>query len=299
MNLWGGIEAGGTKFICAVGSSPKNIVAEVTYETKTPTETITKVIEFFVSHQKKFGPLKAIGIGSFGPIDIDPHSKTFGYIKKTPKIAWSNIDLVGFIKKHLDIPIGVDTDVNAAALAEKYWGSAKGLDTFIYLTVGTGIGGGGMINGKLIRNILHPEMGHIMVPHDVTQDPFPGVCTFHGDCLEGLASGPAIEKRWGRKAEELSNDHPSWELEAKYLAYGLVNYIYTIVPQRIIMGGGVMQKRHLLPLIHRNVLKILNGYIQHPPISNGIDDYIVPPALGKKAGILGSIAIAKTISVKR
>ncbi len=278
--LWGGIEAGGTKFVCAVGVGPGEIAAEATFRTETPKETIEQVINFFLQQKQRFGPYKAIGIGSFGPIDLDRASPTFGYITSTPKKGWAQTDLVGAISKNLESPVNVDTDVNVAALAENYWGSAKGLDTFIYLTVGTGIGGGGMINGKLMSGLLHPEMGHMIIPHDVRKDPFPGSCPFHGDCLEGLAAGSAVEKRWEKKGEQLSNDHRAWRLEAQYLALGIVNIILTISPQRVILGGGIMQQEHLFILIREKVLSILNGYIKSTVIVDNIDDYIVPPTLG-------------------
>ena len=293
MTLWGGIEGGGNKFVCAVGTGLGNIVSEAIFDTLTPEVTIGQIVTFFTEQQQHLGPLKGIGIGSFGPIDLHPNSPTFGSITTSPKLDWAQTDLAGMIKNSLQVPVAIDTDVNAAALAENKWGAAKGLDTFIYLTVGTGIGGGAMINGELVHGLLHPEMGHIMVPHDFAKDPFTGNCEFHHNCLEGLASGPAIEKRWGGKADELSNDHPAWSLEAEYLALGVVNYIYTISPQRIIMGGGVMRRTQLFPLICQNVLDMLNGYIQLPEIVKSINDYVVPPALGSKAGVLGAIALAR------
>ena len=297
MILLGGIEAGGTKVICIVGTGPKNIIAEATFDTITPKITITQVVDFFIQQRQRIGHLKAIGIGSFGPLDLNPDSSTFGYITTTPKPDWGQFDFLGIIKENLDVPVGIDTDVNVAALAEKQWGAAKGLDTFIYLTVGTGVGGGGMINGRLMHGLLHPEMGHIVVPHDTTEDPFPGICAFHGDCLEGLASGPAIEERWGKKGDELGDNHPAWSLEAKYLAFGLANYIYSISPQRIIMGGGVMRQKQLFPLIRKKVLNILNAYVKVPEILEHIDDYIVPPLLGSKAGVLGALALAEKVSL--
>jgi fructokinase len=195
------------------------------------------------------------------------------------------------MEQALGVPVAFDTDVNAAALGEWQWGAAQGLENFIYLTVGTGIGGGGMAGGRLIHGLVHPEMGHIPVPHNHDRDPFPGSCPFHDDCLEGLAAGPALEKRWGRRAETLPGDHPAWSLEAHYLALGLVAYICILSPQRIILGGGVMQQKQLFPLIRREVQQLLNGYVQSPAIVEKIDEYIVPPGLGDKAGVLGSLAL--------
>jgi fructokinase len=185
--------------------------------------------------------------------------------------------------------------VNAAALGEHRWGAAQDVDTMLYLTVGTGIGGGALVHGHLLHGLLHPEMGHIRIPHNWQDDPFKGVCTFHGDCLEGLAAGPAIERRWERRGETLSPEHPAWALEAHYLALGLVSYICTLAPQRIILGGGVMQQDFLFPLIREKVQALLNGYVQVPPILEHISTYIIPPGLGKNAGVLGAIALAEQV----
>jgi fructokinase len=293
MPLWGGIEAGGTKFVCAVGTGPDDLWAEVRFPSTTPGETIGQAIQFF---QQQKEPLAAIGIASFGPLDPNPDSPTFGYITTTPKPGWAHTDLAGPIRRALGVPVGFDTDVNVAALGEYRWGAAQGLDTFIYLTIGTGIGGGGMVNGKLIHGLMHPEMGHIRIPHDRDMDPYTGFCPYHGDCLEGLAAGPAVEGRWGQRGETLPEDHPAWLLEADYLAFGLVNIICILSPQRIILGGGVMQQRQLFPLVRRRVRELLNGYIPVPAILDQIDDYIVPPGLGDRAGVLGAIALAQHVA---
>lgn len=292
MPLWGGIEAGGTKFVCALGSDPDDLRAEVRVPTTTPAETLRRAIEFF--RQQQHGePLSAIGVGSFGPLDPNPTSPTFGHITTTPKLGWAQTDVVGALRQALDVPVGFDTDVNVAALGEHRWGAAQGLDTFIYLTIGTGIGGGGMVNGRLMHGLIHPEMGHIRIPHDWEADPYPGACPYHGDCLEGLASGPALEGRWGQRGETLPPDHPAWPLEARYLALGLVNCICTLSPQRIIMGGGVMAAPGLFRVVRREVQALLNGYVQAPEILERIDEYIVPPGLGNRAGVLGAIALAQ------
>jgi fructokinase len=290
MPLWGGIEAGGTKFVCAVGTGPDDLWAEVRFPSTTPEETIGQAIQFF---QQQKEPLAAIGIASFGPLDPNPDSPTFGYITTTPKPGWAHTDLAGPIRRALGVPVGFDTDVNVAALGEYRWGAAQGLDTFVYLTVGTGIGGGGMVNGKLIHGLMHPEMGHIRIPHDRDRDPYIGFCPYHGDCLEGLAAGPALEGRWGQRGETLPADHPAWLLEADYLAFGLVNIICILSPQRIILGGGVMQQRQLFPLVRRRVRELLNEYLPVPAILDQIDGYIVPPGLGDQAGVLGAIALAQ------
>jgi len=292
MEIYAGIEAGGTKFVCALGADPGNIFSQTTFPTTTPAETIARTIGFFKSSQQKFGPFNALGIATFGPIDPNPSSPTYGRITATPKPGWSNFNIVDALQSVFDLPVGFDTDVNGAALGEWRWGAAKGLETFIYLTIGTGIGGGGLINGGLMHGLIHPEMGHIRIPHDIEEDPFAGICPFHGDCFEGLANGPAMEKRWGQPANTLHPEHPGWALEAKYLGLALVNYICTLSPQRIIMGGGVMQQPHLMPIVRKNVLLFLNQYVIAPEILEKIDEYIAPPALGDRAGVLGAIALA-------
>ena len=291
MSLYGGIEAGGTKFVCAVGSGPDDLHAETQFPTTTPDETIARAVGFFRAQEAK---PTAIGIAAFGPVDLSPASPTYGYITTTPKPGWVQTDLAGRISQALGVPVGFDTDVNGAALGEHRWGAALGLDTFLYLTIGTGIGGGGMSGGRLMHGLIHPEMGHMRLPHDWEADPFPGICPYHGDCLEGLAAGPAIQARWGQPAQTLPDDHPAWPLQARYLALTLANLICTISPQRIILGGGVMNVPLLFPLVRREVQNLLNGYVQAPDILDQIDRYIVPPGLGGRAGVLGAIALAET-----
>ena len=225
--LVGGIEAGGTKFVCAVGSGPDDVRATVRISTTTPAETIGRAIEFFRDQQQVLGPLAAVGIASFGPIDPEPDSSTFGFITSTPKDGWRNTDFAGAVARALALPVGFDTDVNVAALGESRWGAGQGLENLIYLTIGTGIGGGGLVNGALMHGLIHPEMGHIRIPHDRVADPYAGCCPFHGDCLEGLASGPAMNARWRQPAEALPADHPAWKLEATYLALAMVNLSLT------------------------------------------------------------------------
>jgi fructokinase len=294
MTLFAGIEAGGTKFICAIGDANGKIHNRISIPTTSPAVTMKAVIEYFQS-QNQTSPFAAIGIATFGPIDLDPKSKHYGYITTPPKPGWANYDIYGTLKKAFNLPLGFDTDVNGAAMGEYRFGAAQGLDTFVYVTVGTGIGAGGMISGKLMHGLIHPEMGHIFVPHDMQRDNFKGVCPFHGDCLEGLATGPAIQKRWGlSEAQELPIDHPGWDLEAEYLAAAFANYALILSPQKIIAGGGVMQQKHLFPKIRSRVQKMLNGYIKHEKILSKIDEYIVPPGLGNDAGICGAIALAES-----
>lgn len=292
MELFGGIEGGGTKFVCAVGTGPDNIVDEIRFPTTTPAETIDTALGFFRGAVAKGATLRAVGIASFGPVDPNPASPTFGYVTSTPKPGWANTDFAGPVRAALGVPVGFDTDVNGAALGEGTWGAAQGLDTFVYLTVGTGIGGGAMVEGRMLHGVMHTEMGHIRIPHDFDADPFPGNCPYHGDCFEGLATGPSIEARWGHRAETLPPDHPAWALEAHYLGLACANFVLTNCPQRIILGGGVMQQAHLFPMIRREVQASLNGYVRIPEILRAIDSYIVPPGLGNRAGVLGAIALA-------
>jgi len=296
MALYGGIEAGGTKFVCAVASAPDDFRDEIRFPTTTPDETLAQAVDFFRAHHART-PLTAIGVSCFGPIDPDPASPTFGYVTTTPKPHWAHTDVVGRLHTALNVPVGFDTDVNGAALGEHRWGAAHGLDTFVYLTIGTGLGGGGMVNGRLLHGLMHSEMGHMRVPHDLTRDPYPGQCTYHGDCWEGLACGPAIEGRWQTKGQHLGVDHPAWALEAHYLALGVVNIIMMLSPQRIIMGGGVMDQQQIFPMLHKEVQSLLNGYVQKPEILEHIDQYIVPPGLGNRAGVLGAVALAMDAAV--
>jgi fructokinase len=286
--LYGGIEAGGTKFVCAVGSGPHDLRDIKRIPTTTPSETIGQVIEFFKGHST----IAAVGIAAFGPVDLDTKSPTFGYITSTPKPGWAFTDLAGLVGRALKVHVGFDTDVNGAALGEHRWGAAQDLNDFIYLTIGTGIGGGAMVNGKLVHGLIHPEMGHIRLPHDLQADPYKGHCPFHGDCFEGLANGPAMQERWGQPAETLPAGHPAWALEARYIAFALQNYICTLSPQKLILGGGVMEQPQLFGMVRQNVQEMLNEYVRAKQILKDIDNYIVPPKLGKQAGVLGAIALA-------
>jgi fructokinase len=291
--VYGGIEAGGTKFVCLIGTGPGDMRERIQIPTTTPENTLHEAIGFFRAAEIRVGKLAAIGIASFGPVDLRPESPTYGFITSTPKAGWANVDFVGAVRQSLGVPTGFDTDVNAAALAEWRWGAAQSLDTFIYLTIGTGIGGGGMVNGRLMHGLVHPEMGHVRIPHDQAADPFAGVCPFHGDCLEGLASGPAMQARWLLPAEQLADNHPAWALEARYLALALVGFICTVSPERIVLGGGVMTRAALLPLVRRQTLDLLGSYVRAPQILDHIADYIVAPWLGGNAGVLGAIALAE------
>ena len=291
MTKWyGGIEAGGTKFVCAVASDPDNIRAETRFPTTTPAETLGKAVAFF-QEQAQEVDLASIGIAAFGPLDPNPASPTYGHITTTPKPHWANTDFVGAIQSALNTPVAFDTDVNGAALGEHRWGAAQGLDTFVYFTIGTGVGGGGMIGGKLMHGLVHPEMGHMLMAQR-EGDEFAGVCPYHGNCFEGLAAGPAIEARWGVKGQELGKDHPAWEIEADTIARAMHTIVTILSPQRIILGGGVMDQKQLFPMIREKLQASLNGYVQSAEILQNIDRFIVPPGLGNRAGVLGAIALA-------
>jgi fructokinase len=290
MKLYGGIEAGGTKFVCVIAGGPHDVRAELRFPTTSPAETLQRAIAFFKERASEL-PVAAVGVGAFGPVDLDPASPTFGFITTTPKLPWINTNIVGTLKTALGVPVAMDTDVNVAALGEYRWGAAQNLDPAIYLTVGTGIGGGGIFNGKPMHGLVHPEIGHMRIPHDRQADPFAGACPYHGDCFEGLACGPAIQQRWAQPGETLPDDHPAWELEVQYIALALVNLIVCYSPRRIVIGGGVMRDK-LFPSVRRQVQHLLNNYVQAPDIIQNIEGYIVPPALGNQAGMLGAIALA-------
>ena len=290
--LFGAIETGGSKVDCAVGTWPDDVRDRMRIPTTGPAETIARVTAFLLRHHRAT-PLAAVGIGSFGPLDLRTGSPKYGYVTSTPKPGWGDTDLVGPIREGLGLPVVLDTDVNAAALGEYRCAPPGDLDSLVYITVGTGIGGGAVIGGRPVHGASHPEMGHVRIPHDREADPFDGSCPYHGDCLEGLASGPAMEARWGMPAESLPDDHPAWRLEAEYLASGVANIMVTLSPQRIVMGGGVMKQRRLFPLIRGRVIDVLRGYGLPEEIMNAIDDYIVPPALGDDSGIAGAFALAR------
>jgi len=287
--MFGAIEAGGTKFVCAVGNGPQDLET-VQVPTTTPAETLERTVQFF---QRFHGELRAVGIASFGPVDLRAGSPTYGFITSTPKAGWRDTDVARFVGNALGVPVGFDTDVSGAALGEARWGAAQGLSDFVYLTVGTGIGGGAVVHGQVLHGLMHPEMGHIRIPHDLAEDPYPGCCPFHGDCLEGLASGPSIQARWGANASELPPDHPGLSLEARYLASGLANWVCTLSPQRIVLGGGVVNQSLLFPLIRAELLRLLNGYIQVREITECAERFVVPAMLGSRAGVLGALVLAE------
>lgn len=291
--LIAGIEAGGTKFNVALATGPGDIRAETRIPTTTPEETFIRVLAWLEEAAKSHGEFEAIGIGSFGPVDLDESSAPYGSITTTPKPGWAHTPFVPRLREKFCVPVGFDTDVNAAALGESLWGAGKGLDPLVYLTIGTGVGGGAIVNGRPLHGLLHPEMGHLQVPAPAAT----GVlnarcqCPFHDSCLEGFISGPAIAARWGAKAETFSAGHAAIAEAATTLARGLVSIIVTLAPQRVILGGGVMKMPGLLALVRSEVARLLNGYLQVPAIVSHIGEFIVPPGLGDRAGVLGAIAL--------
>ena len=296
--LYGGIEAGGTKFVCVVAGGPGQILDEIRFRTTTPEETLGRAIQFFRPFIAS-GQIHTIGVGCFGPLDVIPESSTYGYITATPKPGWSNTNVLGILRGALDAEIAFDTDVNAAALGEYMWGVSKGCDPSLYLTIGTGIGGGYIKDGRSLVGMLSLEMGHLRIPHNRELDPFVGNCPFHEDCFEGLASGPAIEKRLGMPGARVPENDPFWNLEAEYIASALVNYILTLSPKKIVIGGGVMQREFLFPKVRWRVREMLNGYVASKSVMEYIEDYIVPPGLGNQSGSVGAIALAMQLEEKK
>ena len=285
--LLGALEAGGTKMVCAIGDENGKVLDRASFPTRMPEETMPDIIGYF-----KDKDIAALGVSSFGPLNLDPSSPNFGDITTTPKPGWANYPLRKKLMEALNVPVGIDTDVNGAALSELRLGAGKGLDSLVYYTIGTGVGGGAVVEGKLLHGLVHPEMGHMLMrPHP--EDPTPkGFCPYHDACLEGMANGPAIEKRWGVSAKELPPEHIAWDIEAEYLAQMCVNTIVTLSPKKIVLGGGVMHQLHLFPKIRKRTLELLNGYVAHDAILKDIDNYIVPPALGDNAGAAGSLLLA-------
>jgi fructokinase len=290
--LFGAVEAGGTKFVCAIGDENGTIRAESRVPTTDAVSTLAAVRDFFAAQRRALGTLSAIGIGCFGPVILDKLSAKYGFIGKTPKAGWCDIDVVGMLAQEFSCPVGFDTDVNAAALAEHRWGAARGAKNVVYMTVGTGIGGGVLVDGAPLHGLLHPEIGHIRPRRHSLDVNFPGVCPFHGDCLEGLASGPAILARCGVDLLHLDAEHAQWQMQTDYLGQLCAQLVLTLSPQRIIMGGGVMAQERLFPGIRDRMLHWLGGYIDRSELLADSDRYVVPPALGARAGVLGAIGLA-------
>jgi fructokinase len=294
---YGAVEGGGTKFVCAVGTGPGRILARTRIETTTPEATLRQVCDFLARKAEEV-PLAAVGVACFGPLELDPGAPEFGSMLATPKPGWSGAPIREPIRERLGVPVVVETDVNGAALGEWRWGAARGCDPVLYLTVGTGIGGGIVLGGRPLHGLLHPEMGHIPLPRltwpDGRLDDFPGTCPFHGACFEGLASGPALAARCGGTSPEaLDPEHPVWELEAGYVASALATYVLVLSPQRIVVGGGVTQSGHFLARVRRRLPQVLAGYVKRPQVNTDVDSYVVAPRFGQEAGLIGALALAE------
>lgn len=291
--IFGAVELGGTKITVIAAINLKTIISKKVFPTLSPKETLQDIIEFFksvlIGDTYKY---EAIGVGSFGPLDLNPESRTYGYITSTPKQGWQFINIKKEIESTLNTVVYLETDVNASALGEFFLYPENKIKNLVYITIGTGIGAGIIINGKIVHGMVHPEFGHIRIPHDYRQDPFPGICPFHRDCFEGLASGPAMTERWQQPPEKLPTDHIAWELEAEYIAYAIANLICTISPEIIVFGGGVMQRPLLLKMIQSKTRCVLSGYIKSKSLDENISDYIVTPRLKEDSGILGALSMA-------
>ena len=286
--FYGALEAGGTKMVLSHMRENGAMLCRETIPTTTPEETMPRMLAFFREH-----PIDALGVACFGPLDLNPKSETYGSITATPKLAWRDYPIMTVFRDALNIPAAIDTDVNAAALAESQLGAGRGLSSCLYVTVGTGIGGGLIVHGKPVHGLVHPELGHqLLTPHP--DDPAPdGFCPYHKHCLEGLAAGPAIEKRWGKPGSELPANHPAWELETEYLAQMCHNAIMSFSPERIILGGGVMQQSFLFTLIREKTLRLLGGYVVSPEVEDRLINYIVKPGLGVHSGVMGAWLLAR------
>ncbi len=291
--VYAAIEAGGTKFVCAIGTADGTLCKRVRFPTRDPDSTLAAALAFFQAASQHHGIPRALGIASFGPLELDPRAPLYGHLLRTPKPGWHNADLLAPFAS-LGIPVSLDTDVNAAALAESVWGAGRGLESLVYVTVGTGIGGGTVVHGRTLRGLMHPELGHIHPRRHPDDHGFAGICPHHGDCLEGLANGPAIVARLGHELGNAAPDHPIWEIEADYLGQLCAQLTLTLSPQRIVLGGGVLQHTRLFPLIRARTRHWLGGYIARHEVEDGIDDYIVPPGLDDRSGILGALRLACT-----
>lgn len=292
--LFGAVEAGGTKFVCAIGSGPENIIDQASFATEGPEETLAKVVEYFGSRAESIGKITRLGIGCFGPVDLASTSPTWGYIISTPKPKWSNVSIAKPLSVALDVEVALETDVNAALMGEACLGAGQGFQDLAYVTVGTGIGGGIMCDGKLLHGSMHPELGHMFIARHPKDGQFSGACRFHGaSCAEGLASGPAIKARWGQNAQTLPDTHEAWDMQAYYLAQLCNNILMMASPKRIILGGGVMQQEHLFPLVRKRLRTLLSRYVPMLDCDEAMENLLVPPALGQRAGILGAMLLAR------
>jgi len=296
--FYAAVEAGGTKMVCAVGSAERGSLERVRIPTSDPDATVQAMVAFFRSATAAHGPVEALGIASFGPLDLDHNSLTYGTITTTPKPGWRGIDLPRRLGEALGVPAGINTDVNAAALAEASAGAARGRDAVAYVTVGTGIGVGLISGGRMVQGLGHPEAGHLRLPRHPAHQRFEGVCPYHGDCLEGLASGPAIVAAWGASLDRLDQGHPAWEVEAHYLAHLCASLILTAAPEHIVLGGGVMSQQALLWKIRAKTIELLAGYASAWTLEAAIDR-ITQPGCGEPSGLVGAYLIAEEAARRR
>jgi len=287
--LYGGVETGGTWCVCALGSGPQDIGSYERFATRSPQETLDHIVEFFAS-----GPSPvAIGVGSFGPVDVHRGSPTWGWVTTTPKPGWQHTSVAPVLRDRLDVPVVFDSDVNAAALGEHRWGAGRDVESLCYLTVGTGIGAGLLINGRPWHGLVHPEAGHMRIPHDRARDPFAGGCPVHGDCWEGLAAGGANRGAVGTATRSAARRAPRLAAGGRLPRLGILNIVCVASPQRVIVGGGVMAHPRLLSMVRTRVRDLLAGYLQTPLLGEQIDRYLLAPGLGDGAGVLGAIAMAQ------
>lgn len=286
----GAIEAGGTKMVVGIGDENGNLIDRASIPTTDPETTFAKMLEYFETAKQKGMNIEALGIGSFGPVDLNPNSETYGYITSTPKIGWANTDFAGYFEKALNVPVGFDTDVNGAILGEVTYGAAMGATSAIYITIGTGVGVGVYYEGKLMHGLVHPEAGHILLMRH-PGDTYKGKCPFHSNCMEGLASGPAVAERWGAPGAELTDKKEVWELESYYIAQAITNYVLCYSPEKIILWGGVMHQESMFHLIRTQVKEMLAGYINHPMLAGDLSEYIISPGLNEDPGIKGAIKL--------
>ena len=290
MSLYAGVELGGTKTVVGLASGDGRLVARSTHPTRDPAETLADVADAVDRLTDANGPIDGIGIGAFGPVHVNPASPDYGRLGRTPKLAWVDCDLIGFFSDRFAMPIALDTDVAAAAHGEARWGAAQDAKSVVYITIGTGVGAGILIDGQSVHGVLHPEVGHIRVPR-AAGDQYAGGCPHHGDCLEGMVAGPAIIARWGAPLNELRSNHDAWRCVSHYLGHLVSNVILFVAPERIVLGGGVMSNSALYALVHSKVQSLLNGYVSVPEVLESLETLVVPPGLGSDAGVLGSAAL--------
>jgi fructokinase len=291
------VEAGGTKFVLGLidvpddGRSKPGILWRESIPTTSPAETLSKAGDLILRAGRSHGRPERMGIGCFGPVELRPGHADWGHVTSTPKPGWRGVDVAGPLGSALGLKAAFDTDVNAAAAGEQRWGAGRGLSDFIYMTIGTGIGGGVVSGGALVHGAAHPELGHVRIAKEAS-DSYAGHCPFHGPCFEGLACGPALAARWGKSGEELGEGHPAWELEATYLARAFAAYTCVLAPERILMGGGIGLRPGLAERVAVLLGKELAGYFGYLDSPEALASFVRRPELGGEAGLFGAAALA-------